>query len=489
MHKQPNLLPFTVPNGWRQLCVCSDEGDLTIQPMIQKAIELGGDIILTDPSAPLMDHHASLTGPQLNDAPIGFDEVVSWIDDAEYNGTSFNDDFLSTISSLTGKWTGADTSAFGIGFQTPATGSDMLPLVPAAANTELPYSVPAVGIESEYNTASDALTPITDITLPNSAVTSDYVLCNLVFFAKDIQYTKEYIKKTFPAANIYIHNAIIHAKQHLITHDMEEKLFRVHCKDYIIKMVTVTNHSSHPVELGLKSLQCNITTFKPLYMLSGGIIGIVYQEQSKFIRALKEICSCLAEEPEKRMWDGEVTSIMFTCSSSGKYYHQMPILIILALHILQWPRNHKNVLLDIFPDSYQTLPESLLASACGMIHNVCNLKMDSNPFPQWLQDLWQDEEWWERLQDNEMDETDSRDGGRGRHSNYDFDDPSIDWKEDEVRLLGRTLDALPSHLIMPFNGSIPPPNLLDKIACGITAAKGSNDWPHSSVAMYIIQEI
>ncbi|KAG1844833.1 hypothetical protein DFJ58DRAFT_717588 [Suillus subalutaceus] len=67
-------------------------------------------------------------------------------------------------------------------------------------------------------------------------------------------------------------------------------------------------------------------------------------------------------------------------------------------------------------------------------------------------------------------------------SNYDFDDPSVDWKEDEVRLLGRTLDALPSHLITPFNGSIPPPNLLDKIARGITAAKGPNDWPHSVTA-------
>ncbi|KAG1823941.1 uncharacterized protein BJ212DRAFT_709870 [Suillus subaureus] len=67
-------------------------------------------------------------------------------------------------------------------------------------------------------------------------------------------------------------------------------------------------------------------------------------------------------------------------------------------------------------------------------------------------------------------------------SNYDFDDPSVEWKEDEVRLLGRTLDALPSHLITPFNGSIPPPNLLDKIARGITAAKGPNDWPHSVTA-------
>lgn len=43
----------------------------------------------------------------------------------------------------------------------------------------------------------------------------------------------------------------------------------------------------------------------------------------------------------------------------------------------------------------------------------------------------------------------------------------------------KTLDALPAHLITPFNGSVPPPNLLDKIARGISAAKGPNDWSHS----------
>lgn len=81
-------------------------------------------------------------------------------------------------------------------------------------------------------------------------------------------------------------------------------------------------------------------------------------------------------------------------------------------------------------------------------------------------------------------------------SNYDFEDPNAVWKEDQVRLLSRvrvlvatrftpayiplqTLDALPAHLITPFNGSVPPPNLLDKIARGISAAKGPNDWPHS----------
>lgn len=59
------------------------------------------------------------------------------------------------------------------------------------------------------------------------------------------------------------------------------------------------------------------------------------------------------------------------------------------------------------------------------------------------------------------------------------DDLEWDWKPDQVRLLTRTLDALPPHLVTPFNGPIPPSNLLDKIARGISDAKGPIDWPHS----------
>lgn len=43
---------------------------------------------------------------------------------------------------------------------------------------------------------------------------------------------------------------------------------------------------------------------------------------------------------------------------------------------------------------------------------------------------------------------------------------------------GQTLDALPAHLLTPFNG-MPPSNLLDKIARGVTQAKGPEEWPHA----------
>ncbi|KAG6896048.1 hypothetical protein C0992_010664 [Termitomyces sp. T32_za158] len=75
------------------------------------------------------------------------------------------------------------------------------------------------------------------------------------------------------------------------------------------------------------------------------------------------------------------------------------------------------------------------------------------------------------------------------------DELFFDWKPDQIRLLTRvrwfiaccslpltrlqTLDALPPQLVTPFNGPIPPSNLLDKIARGVTQAKGPVDWPHS----------
>ncbi|KAK7050874.1 hypothetical protein VNI00_004986 [Paramarasmius palmivorus] len=64
-------------------------------------------------------------------------------------------------------------------------------------------------------------------------------------------------------------------------------------------------------------------------------------------------------------------------------------------------------------------------------------------------------------------------------SNYDIgEDCDAEWKPEQTLLLSRTLDALPAHLT-PFNGPIPPSNLLDKIARGVASAKGPVDWPHS----------
>ncbi|GJE88725.1 hypothetical protein PsYK624_048080 [Phanerochaete sordida] len=63
-------------------------------------------------------------------------------------------------------------------------------------------------------------------------------------------------------------------------------------------------------------------------------------------------------------------------------------------------------------------------------------------------------------------------------SNFDANEIEPEWKPEQTRLLQRTLDALPSHLLTPFNGPVPPSNLLDKIARGVADAKGNN-WQHS----------
>ncbi|KAI0303739.1 hypothetical protein B0F90DRAFT_1809449 [Multifurca ochricompacta] len=65
-------------------------------------------------------------------------------------------------------------------------------------------------------------------------------------------------------------------------------------------------------------------------------------------------------------------------------------------------------------------------------------------------------------------------------SNYDpADGPDPEWIPEHVLLLSRTLDALPAHVLTPFIGPVPPSNLLDKIARGVSQAKGPNEWPYS----------
>ncbi|KAI5122892.1 hypothetical protein M0805_007570 [Coniferiporia weirii] len=59
------------------------------------------------------------------------------------------------------------------------------------------------------------------------------------------------------------------------------------------------------------------------------------------------------------------------------------------------------------------------------------------------------------------------------------DDMEWEWTVEQLSLLSKTLDALPSHLLSPFNGSFPPANVLDKISRSIIHAKDPLEWPHS----------
>ncbi|KAI0034197.1 hypothetical protein K488DRAFT_69281 [Vararia minispora EC-137] len=65
------------------------------------------------------------------------------------------------------------------------------------------------------------------------------------------------------------------------------------------------------------------------------------------------------------------------------------------------------------------------------------------------------------------------------NSAVDDDDFELEWKPDQILLLTRTLDAIPSHMLTPYTGAVPPSNLLDKIARGVAQVKGPKEWPHS----------
>ncbi|CUA68431.1 hypothetical protein RSOLAG22IIIB_03467 [Rhizoctonia solani] len=57
-----------------------------------------------------------------------------------------------------------------------------------------------------------------------------------------------------------------------------------------------------------------------------------------------------------------------------------------------------------------------------------------------------------------------------------------EWKEEELELLSRTLDNIPSHLMTPYVGVVPPPNVLDKLARDIALSRNALEWPHSTRA-------
>lgn len=83
-----------------------------------------------------MNFCAPLTNSQSNNASIRFDDAQNWLGDVEHDDTVLEDDFFSVMSSFNGDWTGAETSEFEIGIQTPAAGTQMLPSATAAVEIE-----------------------------------------------------------------------------------------------------------------------------------------------------------------------------------------------------------------------------------------------------------------------------------------------------------------------------------------------------------------
>ncbi|QRV75208.1 hypothetical protein RhiJN_03223 [Ceratobasidium sp. AG-Ba] len=64
-------------------------------------------------------------------------------------------------------------------------------------------------------------------------------------------------------------------------------------------------------------------------------------------------------------------------------------------------------------------------------------------------------------------------------NSVDTNEIAWEWKHEELELLSRTLDNIPSHLMTPYVGVIPPPNVLDKLARNIALSRNAMEWPHS----------
>ncbi|KAG1893914.1 uncharacterized protein F5891DRAFT_1195840 [Suillus fuscotomentosus] len=87
MRQQADVTSFTIPHGWKQLWVYTDN-DLITRPVIQKDMEPGHNIAL-------IDHRSSVNGSQFSD----FQSQV----DTGFDGAFLDNDFMSAISSLKGR--------------------------------------------------------------------------------------------------------------------------------------------------------------------------------------------------------------------------------------------------------------------------------------------------------------------------------------------------------------------------------------------------
>ncbi|KAG2053094.1 hypothetical protein BDR06DRAFT_1008983 [Suillus hirtellus] len=86
VYMQADVTSFTIPHGWKQLWVYTDNNLIT-RPVIQKDMEPGHTIAL-------INHCSSVNSSQFSD----FQSQV----DTGFDGAFLDDDFMSAISSLKG---------------------------------------------------------------------------------------------------------------------------------------------------------------------------------------------------------------------------------------------------------------------------------------------------------------------------------------------------------------------------------------------------
>ncbi|KAG1813083.1 hypothetical protein EV424DRAFT_1541841 [Suillus variegatus] len=254
---------FIVPEGWKKVCVYTDE-QLATLPAIQKVVKSD------DPITPL-----------------------------DYSAGFVDDDFMSAISSLSeGIWMNNNTTSV---FEAPSsansTGIDF------RQHSPTPATLPVFRPSAPLTYGGSTLLHTTFIPPPILIKTPDvplaeghYILCDPQEFHDGIKHTQEYLDKYFFTVSVCIQDAKTWAKHYLHVFGLEpNQSYKNRCIRAIEEMITISKSCGQAVE---KGLQCNQTgQQKDLDILNA--IGLVTGKRDAFMKSLKSHSAAYIDKSDR----------------------------------------------------------------------------------------------------------------------------------------------------------------------------------------------
>ncbi|KAG2129164.1 hypothetical protein DEU56DRAFT_915283 [Suillus clintonianus] len=344
---------FVVPDGWKKVCMYSDEENVPL-PALQKVAK-----------------------PDDATIPLTFS--------ADFG----DDEFMSAISSLSeGIWMDNDTSAFEAPSPAPPTSMGFgLPLAPEST----PSSQPPAVAPPTYGGPALLLTSLIPqpmfITTPN-IVEGHYILCDPQQFRRGINYTQDYIERHFVAAWVCLQDGRTWGKTFRCTmFGLETStVYKAQCIREIQTLI------AHVDGLWSTTRESQTGQRKDLKLVDNAI-KLVTSERTAFVKSLKARACCLhrtfrqgfhrrlrSSKPAPpydyslHQWPYWVdvprsvaSSINFTRDAQGKPYRRLTLLIIMAQRLLRTVQNSgERTLLDLFPNDYREIPTQLMSVICAM---------------------------------------------------------------------------------------------------------------------------
>ncbi|KAG2125345.1 hypothetical protein DEU56DRAFT_916632 [Suillus clintonianus] len=347
---------FVVPDGWKKVCMYSDEENVPL-PALQKVAK-----------------------PDDATIPLTFS--------ADFG----DDEFMSAISSLSeGIWMDNDTSAFEAPSPAPPTSMGFgLPLAPEST----PSSQPPAVAPPTYGGPALLLTSLIPqpmfITTPN-IVEGHYILCDPQQFRRGINYTQDYIERHFVAAWVCLQDGRTWGKHFVHMFGLETStVYKARCIREIQTLIAMSTGYGQPPE---KGLQCSQTGQRKDLKLVDNAIKLVTSERTAFVKSLKASAAAYIEHSDRASIGGYdlqsqpphmitayingltgltshesvASSINFTRDAQGKPYRRLTLLIIMAQRLLRTVQNSgERTLLDLFPNDYREIPTQLMSVICAM---------------------------------------------------------------------------------------------------------------------------